>query len=200
MNSYTLISIVRKGEASLLMKTARAAGAPGGSIVQAKGTASNSILAALGIGDSRKEVLISVIGKEIKDSILSAVKGVKVSGVALLLDCFRDFDEEDEMFDAKYEMIEVICQDGYSEDIMAVARKAGAKGGTVISGRGTSTDEDVKFFGTPLVPEKEILMIVIEKEKSEKVKKAISQMEILNKKGMGIMFSIPVRDFVNLGY
>ena len=33
MNSYTLISIVRKGEASLLMKAARAAGAPGGSIV-----------------------------------------------------------------------------------------------------------------------------------------------------------------------
>ena len=199
MNSYTLISIVRKGEASLLMKTARAACAPGGSIVQAKGTASNSILAALGIGDSRKEVLISVIGKEIKDSILSAVKGVKVSGVALLLDCFRDFDEEDEMFDAKYEMIEVICQAGYSEDIMAVARKAGAKGGTVISGRGTSTEEDVKFIGTPRVPEKEILMIVIEKEKCEKVKKAISQMEILNKKGMGIMFSIPVREFVNLG-
>lgn len=199
MNSYTLIAIVKKGEASSLMKGAREAGAPGGSIIQARGTATNSILAALGLGDSKKEVLLSVIGKENKDAILSSVKSVKVSGVALLLDCMRDFEVEDEMQEVRYEMIEVICQDGYSEDIMAVARKAGAKGGTVISARGTSTEQDVKFFGTPLVPEKEILMIVIEKDKSDNVKKAISDMEILKKKGMGIMFSIPVRDFVNLG-
>lgn len=199
MNSYTLIAIVKKGEASLLMKDARAAGAPGGSIIQARGTANNAILAALGLGDSKKEVLLSVIGKENKDDILASVKGIKVSGVALLLDCMRGFDQEEEMQDVKYEMIEVICQDGYSEDIMAVARKAGAKGGTVISARGTSTEQDVKFFGTPLVPEKEILMIVIEKQRSESVKKAIADMEILKKKGMGIMFSIPVRDFVNLG-
>ena len=199
MNSYTLIAIVKKGEASLLMKVARAAGAPGGSIIQARGTANNAILAALGLGDSKKEVLLSVIGKENKDDILTSVKGIKVSGVALLLDCMRGFDQEEEMQDVKYEMIEVICQDGYSEDIMAVARKAGAKGGTVISARGTSTEQDVKFFGIPLVPEKERLMIVIEKQRSESVKKAIADMEILKKKGMGIMFSIPVRDFVNLG-
>ena len=42
-------------------------------------------------------------------------------------------------------------------------------------------------------------MIVMEKSRAEAVRKAISQMEILNKKGMGIMFSVPVRDFVNLG-
>ena len=48
-------------------------------------------------------------------------------------------------------------------------------------------------------PEKEIIMIVIEREKAESVKRAIGDMEILKKKGMGIMFSIPVRDFVNLG-
>ena len=199
MNSYTLIAIVKKGEASPLMKKAREAGAPGGSIIQARGTATNSIMAALGLGDSKKEVLLSVIGKDIKDSILASCRGVKVSGVALLLDCMRGFDGEDEMQEVKYEMIEVICQDGYSDDIMAVAIRAGAKGGTVISARGTSTEQDVKFFGTPLVPEKEIIMIVIEREKAESVKRAIGDMEILKKKGMGIMFSIPVRDFVNLG-
>ena len=181
------------------MKKAREAGAPGGSIIQARGTATNSIMAALGLGDSKKEVLLSVIVKDIKDSILASCRGVKVSGVALLLDCMRGFDGEDEMQEVKYEMIEVICQDGYSDDIMAVARRAGAKGGTVISARGTSTEQDVKFFGTPLVPEKEIIMIVIEREKAESVKRAIGDMEILKKKGMGIMFYIPVRDFVNLG-
>lgn len=199
MISSTLVAIVKKGEASKLMSAARAKGAPGGSVISARGTATNSILAALGLGDTSREVLLSVVEREKLDEILSAVKRVRASGIALVIDAFRGAEEEEMEMDGQYEMIQVICQDGYSEDIMAVARRAGAKGGTVVNARGTSTEQDVKFFGSPLVPEKEILMIVMEKSRAESVRKAISQMEILNKKGMGIMFSVPVRDFVNLG-
>ena len=199
MISSTLVAIVKKGEASKLMSAARAKGAPGGSVISARGTATNSILAALGLGDTSREVLLSVVEREKLDEILSAVKRVRASGIALVIDAFRGAEEEEMEMDGQYEMIQVICQDGYSEDIMAVARRAGAKGGTVVNARGTSTDQDVKFFGSPLVPEKEILMIVMEKSRAEAVRNAISQMEILNKKGMGIMFSVPVRDFVNLG-
>ena len=194
-----MVAIVKKGEASKLMSAARAKGAPGGSVISARGTATNSILAALGLGDTSREVLLSVVEREKLDEILSAVKRVRASGIALVIDAFRGAEEEEMEMDGQYEMIQVICQDGYSEDIMAVARRAGAKGGTVVNARGTSTEQDVKFFGSPLVPEKEILMIVMEKSRAEAVRKAISQMEILNKKGMGIMFSVPVRDFVNLG-
>ena len=199
MISSTLVAIVKKGEASKLMSAARAKGAPGGSVISARGTATNSILAALGLGDTSREVLLSVVEREKLDEILSAVKRVRASGIALVIDAFRGAEEEEMEMDGQYEMIQVICQYGYSEDIMAVARRAGAKGGTVVNARGTSTEQDVKFFGSPLVPEKEILMIVMEKSRAEAVRKAISQMEILNKKGMGIMFSVPVRDFVNLG-
>ena len=199
MISSTLVAIVKKGEASKLMSAARAKGAPGGSVISARGTATNSILAALGLGDTSREVLLSVVERDKLDEILSAVKRVRASGIALVIDAFRGAEEEEMEMDGQYEMIQVICQDGYSEDIMAVARRAGAKGGTVVNARGTSTEQDVKFFGSPLVPEKEILMIVMEKSRAEAVRKAISQMEILNKKGMGIMFSVPVRDFVNLG-
>ena len=199
MISSTLVAIVKKGEASKLMSAARAKGAPGGSVISARGTATNSILAALGLGDTSREVLLSVVEREKLDEILSAVKRVRASGIALVIDAFRGAEEEEMEMDGQYEMIQVICQDGYSEDIMAVARRAGAKGGTVVNARGTSTEQDVKFFGSPLVPEKAILMIVMEKSRAEAVRKAISQMEILNKKGMGIMFSVPVRDFVNLG-
>ena len=199
MISSTLVALVKKGEASKLMSAARAKGAPGGSVISARGTATNSILAALGLGDTSREVLLSVVEREKLDEILSAVKRVRASGIALVIDAFRGAEEEEMEMDGQYEMIQVICQDGYSEDIMAVARRAGAKGGTVVNARGTSTEQDVKFFGSPLVPEKEILMIVMEKSRAEAVRKAISQMEILNKKGMGIMFSVPVRDFVNLG-
>ena len=199
MISCTLMAIVRKGEAQKLMKAAREKGAPGGSVISARGTATNAILAALGLGDTSREVLLSVVERGERDDILTAVRSVKASGSALVIDALRGLDEEDLKMDGQYEMIQVISQDGYSEDIMAVARRAGAKGGTVINARGTSTEQDIKFFGAPLVPEKEVLMIVMEKSKADAVKKAISSMEILRKKGMGIMFSIPVKDFINLG-
>ncbi|MGN0906086.1 MAG: P-II family nitrogen regulator [Bullifex sp.] len=199
MTSCTLMAIVRKGEAQKLMKAAREKGAPGGSVISARGTATNAILAALGLGDTSREVLLSVVEREKLDEILTAVRSVKASGIAMVIDALRGLDEEDLKMDGQYEMIQVISQDGYSEDIMAVARKAGAKGGTVINARGTSTEQDIKFFGAPLVPEKEVLMIVMEKYKDDAVKKAISSMEILRRKGMGIMFSVPVKDFINLG-
>ena len=64
MISSTLVAIVKKGEASKLMSAARAKGAPGGSVISARGTATNSILAALGLGDTSREVLLSVVERE----------------------------------------------------------------------------------------------------------------------------------------
>ena len=60
MDSCMLIVIVGKGQAKTAMKAAREAGACGGTVFSARGTASSTILAALGLGDSSKEVLFSV--------------------------------------------------------------------------------------------------------------------------------------------
>ncbi len=194
-----MIAIARKGQIKDIMAAARQAGAPGGTVCLAKGTASSTILAALGIGDTKQEVLFSVIRKENTKAILNAVHSVKAKGVVMIIDTARDGMMEVSDMNSGWVLIEVICEDGYSEDIMATARKAGAEGGTVINAHGTSTEDDVKFFGAPLVPEKEILMIVISRDKAEAVLNAINGMEQLKKKGMGIVFSIPVSNFMNLG-
>ena len=200
MEDYTMIRIVRKGDSAPLKKSLREAGAPGGTIVNAKGTATSFILASLGLGDTRKEILYNIINKDDKQEFMDDIHASTGKGVVVMLDCYRSIERkmEDNM-ESNWTMIEVICADGMSDDIMAVARKAGARGGTVISGRGTSTEADVKFFGAPLVPEKELLMIVVDNKIFESVYSAISEMEILKKKGMGILFALPVRDFKVLG-
>lgn len=191
-----LIAIVRRGQSKAVMEAARKAGAPGGTVYYARGTASSTILAALGLGDSGKEVLVSFIPSAIADAVCSAVSSSHVKGMLLTSPCTGD--EEVEM-DTAWRLVEVICEEGYSEDIMATARKAGARGGTVVNAHGTSTPDDVKFFGTPIVSEKEILMIVMEEDKADAVVKAIEGMEVLRQKGRAVMFSVPVKRFVNLG-
>lgn len=203
MKYYTAMAIVGRGEGDLVMAAARSAGAGGGTLMRGRGTASSALLAALGLGDSHKDILVSLIDADKEKQILDAIKGVKCRGVVAVFDSFRSIEEERETeindMASEYEMIQVICENGMSEDIMAVARKAGARGGTVVSARGTSTEADEKFFGAPLVPEKEILMIIIGHERLADVMNAINGMEALKKKGMGIVFTMPVRDFRTLG-
>lgn len=191
-----LTAIVRRGQSRSVMEAARRVGAPGGTIFYARGTASSTILAALGLGDGYKDVLVSFMDEEVLDRAIREIRGGHAKGMLLASPCIEG-DEEVPM-DCKWRLVEVICEEGYSEDIMAVARKAGAKGGTVVNAHGTSTPDDVKFFGTPIVPEKEILMVVMEEEKADAVVKAIEGMEVLRQKGRAVMFTLPVSSFVNL--
>ena len=97
MKWQTMIAIVGRGQADKVMAAAREAGAPGGTICSARGTASSSLLATLGLGDTRKDVLISVINRGDPDAILSAVQTVKAKGVVMMTDALIEDSEEDGM-------------------------------------------------------------------------------------------------------
>ena len=98
-----------------------------------------------------------------------------------------------------YEMINIIVNKGYAEDAMAAARKAGAGGGTILSARGTAKEGDEKFFGMEIVPEKEMLMILVPSDKKEAVLDAVKSLPCLEKAGSGIVFSSEVESFSVLG-
>ncbi len=197
MKGYMMIAIVDRGSGDKVMAYAREAGAPGGTIASATGTATSTILAALGIGDKQKEILYSMIKEETLEAVEKAVSRVKTKGIVMFLDCRGK--EDSDMDNAKWTMIEVISEKGYSEDIMAAARKAGAKGGSVVIAHGTAREEDAKFFGRPIVKDKEMLIIVAEADKADAIENAIASMEELKEKGKAIMFRLPVSSFRNLG-
>ena len=196
MKGYMMIAIVNRGTGDSVMAAARAAGAPGGTIANATGTATSTIMAALGLGDKQKEILYSMIREDQLELVEMAVSSVKTKGVVLFLDCRG---KEIDVDNAKWTMIEVISEKGYAEDIMAAARKAGAKGGSIIIAHGTAKDEDAKFFGRPIVNDKEMLIIVVERDKADAIESAIESMEVLNEKGKAILFRLPVTSFKNLG-
>ena len=103
------------------------------------------------------------------------------------------------MSETTHELITVILNRGYADDAMAAARKAGAGGGTVINARGTAREDDEKFFGVHIVPEKEMLLIVVGKEKKDTVLEAIRTLPCLKEPGSGITFSQSADSFTILG-
>ena len=46
----------------------------------------------------------------------------------------------------KFECIVTIVDGGYSENVVSAAKSAGAKGATIINGRGSTSKEPNKFF------------------------------------------------------
>lgn len=98
--------------------------------------------------------------------------------------------------DSEKELIVCIINNGFSDLVMDAARKEGAKGGTIFHARGTGNLEMEKFFGISISPEKEMILIVVAKEEKDHVVSAIYKEAGLDTKGQGIIFTLPVSDFV----
>ena len=100
---------------------------------------------------------------------------------------------------SEYEMINIIVNKGYAEDAMTAARKAGASGGTIIAAKGTAKEGDEKFFGVDIVPEKDMLMILVPADKKEAILTSIKELPCFAKAGSGIIFCNQAEDFTLLG-
>ncbi|MCG0275164.1 MAG: P-II family nitrogen regulator [Thermosediminibacteraceae bacterium] len=98
----------------------------------------------------------------------------------------------------KFDLIVTIVNKGFAEEVVEAAKKAGAEGGTIIDGRGTGIHENAKLFGIPIEPEKEIVLTLIDRAKTEKVLEAISNAAELDKPGKGIAFVLEVERTVGI--
>ena len=98
----------------------------------------------------------------------------------------------------QHEVIFAIVNTGYAEDAMDVAREQGARGGTILSGRGVAREQEAAFFGITIHAEKEILMLVVEKDIRDRVLHALYQKMGMGQKAQGIVFALPVSDVAGL--
>jgi nitrogen regulatory protein PII len=101
--------------------------------------------------------------------------------------------------DTVHTLITCIVNRGAADEIMDAARAAGATGGTILAARGTGKEEDVKFFGVQLVPEKEMILILVGSGLTGKVLDAIRSVPCLAEPGSGIAFCVDVERFMTLG-
>lgn len=97
-----------------------------------------------------------------------------------------------------HELIMCIVNQGFSETVMAAAKDAGARGGTVLNGRGTANKEAESFFHIAIQPEKEVVMILVDETIKDAVLHALYQKAGLDTMGQGIAFALPVDDVVGL--
>ena len=213
MNRKLVAAIVPDGAAAAIDAAARAAGAQGGTVLRGRGTAASSLLQLLGLGGSAKEISLHVVPGPAEPRVAEAIRAAAAArkphfGVLFTLDVPRmarggvpeppPLEEETVSTERTHRLVVAIVNKGFAEDAMAAA-KAGAGGGTVLSAHGTAKPDDATFFGVPIVPEKDVLLVLVPVETADAVVDAVRGLPCLQEKGSGIVFCAPVERFAPLG-
>ena len=210
-----IITFMDRNRGGYLVQISKQAGARGGTIITGRSLTENRFMQMLSLADINQDIVLTITGQE-TDQVLQAISEAsrltpkKLGGLTISLDIsgmlFRvpeptgDLPYQSEnIMESGYKLLSVIVNHGYADDIMAEARKAGAKGGTIINAQGTGTEEDVKFYGISLVPEKEMLLIVARNDTIPTILEAINSLECINKPGSGVVFYLNIEHFIPLG-
>ena len=212
-----LLSMVPRNKGDQLVAVTKTAGARGGTITPGRAVVDNKILQMLSLADTLQDIVVTVMRDEagaVLEAVRAAYANKKLCGLALVLDvsgllvrvpagaqppAANISETRREKMESGYTLLNVIVNYGYADDVMAEARKAGATGGTIMNARGTGTEEDVKFFGITLVPEKETVMIVADNSKVNDIVAAICKVPTLSEPGGGIVYTQNVEEFIVLG-
>lgn len=98
----------------------------------------------------------------------------------------------------RFQLIVSIVPQGHASHVLQAAKAAGARGGTILRGRGSGVHEASRFFGVAIEPEKEVVLILIGRELTRKVVDAIVKDGRLNEPGRGIAFVLEVPHVVGI--
>lgn len=212
---YMLVTITNRNLTRKFTNFYKEAGSDVSVVTVGKGTAASEILDYFGLDGTEKGVMFQVVTgekwKELKYGLQRKMQiDIPGKGIAFLIPISsmggkkalnylisgQEFikGEESSLKDTKYELLVVIANQGYTELIMDAAREVHAAGGTAIHAKGTGTEHAEKFLGVTLVPEKEIVFIVVRKDQKNDIMRAIMDKAGLESKARSIVFSLPVTD------
>ena len=184
------------------------------------GTATSEILDILGLGASEKDIILSITTRpaaqallaKLDDTLRSAVPGrgiafaVELEALSSLLAAFIDLrtkvegGAEEPMENLKNSMILVTVNQGFTDIVMDTARKAGARGGTIIRGRWAGDESFAQTAGiTTLQQEKELIFIVVPTELRNGIMDVIAKNHGLRTEAGAMVTSIGVEQLVHLG-
>mgnify|MGYP001651671968 CR=1 FL=1 len=142
--------------------------------VHGRGTAVQSMLDLLGIESNEKRVVLSTATEEKTAALIEAQKrrlhiGVPGHGIVIAVPVKSIgggktvaylMGEENKSAktappsDYAYELIVVVASEGQTDLVMNAARAVGARGGTVLHGKGTGAKADPKFHNISIAEEK----------------------------------------------
>jgi len=179
------------------------------------GTASSKMLDVLGIDNPEKDIIYSIgstklirdimqyisnnksAGKIRNGGILFSVRLTALNGMVATV--LNSAVKKEEYSGVKYmdqktsnSLIMVTVNQGYTDEMMQVARKAGATGGTIVRSRWSDGGQLEKFHGISIQEEREIVFILASEGSKRAIMDAINKDFGLMSEAHGLISCMPV--------
>lgn len=98
-----------------------------------------------------------------------------------------------------YKLLISTVKPDVTDAIVTAAKAAGARGATIIPGRGTGKHEAKTFFGLSLEEQTDVVLVLLEDDLLRPVMDAIREAGDFDQPGTGIAFAVDVVDVAGLG-
>jgi nitrogen regulatory protein PII len=187
-----LTVIVERQKGSKFMDKISEMGGKHITCIYGQGSFNDELLEMLKINKINKEVVRALIDEKDADNILDKLEEKLYkhnTGVAFTTNFVGEKEE-----DVEYEALYVIVDKEEGDKVIELGQKNGAKGATIMHGRGSGIQKKSIFLNMTIEPEKDIVLMLVKKEIAERIKDAIYQEMNLEEEAKGIMFSLPVSD------
>lgn len=213
-----VISIIRPDSLPLLTEICKRLELPITTVLRARGTAVQSMLELLGIESNERRLVLSVASPEKTRELIKAQRrylhiGVPGHGIVIAVPIkslgggkavsYLNTDVKSAKytpeFNFDYELIVAIANAGSTDAVMNAARAAGARGGTVLHGKGTGGRDEEKFYNISIAQEKEIIFIVSSVEQKAGIMRSILEKAGPDSKAGAIVFSLPTTELAGFG-
>ena len=205
---YLLSVIVDHEKGSRVLKIARESGITGGTIVLGHGTAGHRYASWYNDYEIRKEIVLMIsAGPVVEKTIDQLNRKMKLNkpnhGIAFTLSVadligsascsMAGKPAQEGAVNTMQQAIFVIVDKGDAEIAVKSAEAAGARGATIINGRGAGIHETSKLFSMEIEPEKEIVLIIAERSLVDPITDSIVENVHLNQPGKGILFVVDIQ-------
>ena len=215
-----LFTVVDRGKGDAVARLLQEDGVMFQCIALGTGTANKGLLSLLGLKDTAKDVVCSVIRSSVKKKAMRRLghaleidlpgKGIAFSvpvgsvGGSQTMNYFLGGEAPDQQQEASdtmepiHDLIIAVVNRGFTDLVMEAALPAGARGGTVVHARGAGARQASQFFGITIQPEKEMVLILVPHEIKVPVMQAVTRGAGLTSEGQGLVFSLPVSDVMGV--
>ncbi len=179
------------------------------------GTARSQLLDYLGIGETEKTIVLSVIPETDEERIMRNLRRelslylagrgiaftIPLTGISKIVadgitgaatNKLTDWGKIMKSSDRKFDLVVVAVAANFVDQAVDAARSAGAAGGTIIRAQSMKNDKAEQFIGITLVQEQEILLVLTKKENTEPILSALSASVGAKTEAGGVIFSVPV--------
>lgn len=188
--------ILPRGFGSDFMKVLKDDGAHTISCVYGYGSANDTISNMLHVDKIKKEIVMAILDDESVRKVLGDLsQKLDKTNTGIAFTSPLDYKGEETLnFEIDYVALYVIVDRHNGQKAVQIAQDNGARGATLVHGRGSAKEVKSILLNMNIEPEKDIVIMLVKKDLVGKIKNAIYEQMNLDEENKGIIYSLPVME------